>query len=99
MPADFPMVPADRSALRTLALALVGCVSGLPLSSAQGLSLGGVSEDRPVEVSADSGIEWQQDAKVYIARGNTIPQRGTTEVHAHKFNAQFRPSKGAGGEP
>jgi lipopolysaccharide export system protein LptA len=92
------MVPADRRALRTLALALVCCVSGVPLSSAQGLSLGGVSEDRPVEVSADSGIEWQQDAKVYIARGNAIAKRGTTEVHADTLTAHYRPSKGAGGE-
>jgi lipopolysaccharide export system protein LptA len=98
MPADFPMVPADRSALRTLALAFVCCVSGVTLSSAQGLSLGGVSEDRPVEVSADSGIEWQQDAKVYIARGNAIAKRGTTEVHADTLTAHYRPSKGAGGE-
>ena len=95
MPADFPMVPID---LRTLALALVCCVSTVPPSSAQGLSLGGVSEDRPVEVSADSGIEWQQDAQLYIARGNAIAKRGTTEVHADTLTAHYRPSKGAGGE-
>ena len=95
MPADFPRVPVD---LRTLALALVCCVSTVPPSSAQGLSLGGVSEDRPVEVSADSGIEWQQDAQLYIARGNAIAKRGTTEVHADTLTAYYRPSKGAGGE-
>ena len=89
------MVPVD---LRTLALALVCCVSTVPPSSAQGLSLGGVSEDRPVEVSADSGIEWQQDAQLYIARGNAIAKRGTTEVHADTLTAYYRPSKGAGGE-
>jgi lipopolysaccharide export system protein LptA len=95
MPADLPMVSVD---LRTLALALVCCVSSVPLSSAQGLSLGGVSEDRPVEVSADSGIEWQQDAQLYIARGNAMAKRGTTEVHADTLTAHYRPSKGAGGE-
>ena len=89
------MVPVD---LRTLALALVCCVSTVPPSSAQGLSLGGVSEDRPVEVSADSGIEWQQDAQLYIARGNAMAKRGTTEVHADTLTAHYRPSKGAGGE-
>ena len=89
------MVPVD---LRTLTLALVCCVSSVPLSAAQGLSLGGVSEDRPVEVSADSGIEWQQDAQLYIARGNAIAKRGTTEVHADTLTAHYRPSKGAGGE-
>ena len=89
------MVPVD---LRTLALALVCCVSSVPLSAAHGLSLGGGSEDRPVEVSADSGIEWQQDAQLYIARGNAIAKRGTTEVHADTLTAHYRPSKGAGGE-
>jgi lipopolysaccharide export system protein LptA len=62
------------------------------------LSLGNVSEDRPITVSADSGIEWQQDAKVYIARGNAMAKRGTTEVHADTLTAHYRPSKGGGGE-
>jgi lipopolysaccharide export system protein LptA len=74
-------------------------VSFTPLPAAgQGLSLGGVSEDRPIEISADSGIEWQQDAQVYIARGNAMAKRGATEVHADTLTAHYRPSKGAGGE-
>jgi lipopolysaccharide export system protein LptA len=69
-----------------------------PCATAQGLSLGNVSEDRPIEISADSGIEWQQDAQVYIARGNAMAKRGTTEVHADTLIAHYRPSKGTGGE-
>jgi lipopolysaccharide export system protein LptA len=57
-----------------------------------------VSEDRPVEVSADHGIEWQQDAQVYIARGNAMAKRGTTEVHADTLTAHYRPIKGTGGK-
>lgn len=68
-----------------------------PPAAAQGLSLGGVSEDRPIEVSADSGIEWQQDAQVYIARGNAIAKRGTTEVHADTLTAHYRPAKSSEG--
>ena len=83
------------------AIALTGlvCVGGLtrsPCAAAQGLSLGSVSEDRPIEVTADHGIEWQQDAQVYIARGNAMAKRGTTEVHADTLTAHYRPSKGAG---
>src|SRR5713101_7775137 len=78
-------------------LLICGLFSSLP-AFAQGLSLGGVSEDRPIEVSADSGIEWQQDAQVYIARGNAMAKRGTTEVHADTLTAHYRPSKGTGGE-
>jgi lipopolysaccharide export system protein LptA len=78
---------------------LLGC--GLPSAppvAAQGLSLGNVSEDRPIEISADAGIEWQQDAQVYIARGNAIAKRGTSEIYADTLTAHYRPSKGAGGE-
>src|SRR5205823_5377551 len=66
--------PDDLPRLRSpprpicLAAALV-CLSlgALPLA-AQGLGLGAASEDRPIAISAASGIEWQQDAQVYIAR-------------------------------
>ena len=84
-----------------IALAGLVCVGGLtrsPCAAAQGLSLGSVSEDRPIEVSADHGIEWQQDAQVYIARGNAMAKRGTTEVHADTLTAHYRPSKGTGGK-
>ncbi|MBV8576255.1 MAG: hypothetical protein JOZ58_14620, partial [Acetobacteraceae bacterium] len=78
-------------------LVCVGGLSGPPCAAAQGLSLSGVSEDRPIEVSADHGIEWQQDAQVYIARGNAMAKRGTTEVHADTLTAHYRPSKETGG--
>src|SRR6202040_3226623 len=84
--------------VRALVLAGLVCVGGLPRAVAQGLSLGGVSEDRPIEISADSGIEWQQDTQVYIARGNAMAKRGATEVHADTLTAHYRTSKGAGGE-
>jgi lipopolysaccharide export system protein LptA len=89
---------ADRF-VQAVALTSLVCVGGLsdsPCAAAQGLSLGGVSEDRPIEVSADHGIEWQQDAQVYIARGNAMAKRGTTEVHADTLTAHYRPSKAAG---
>jgi lipopolysaccharide export system protein LptA len=84
-------------ALVLAGLVCVGGLTGSPRAAAQGLSLSGVSEDRPIEVSADHGIEWQQDAQVYIARGNAMAKRGATEVHADTLTAHYRPSKGAGG--
>ena len=62
------------------------------------MNLGAASEDRPIAISATSGIEWQQDAQVYIARGNATAKRGTTEVYADTLTAHYRPSKAAGGE-
>jgi lipopolysaccharide export system protein LptA len=84
--------------LRTLAALAICAISGWSPSAAQGLSLGGVSEDRPIEISAEAGIEWQQDAQVYIARGNAVAKRGSTEVHADTLTAHYRPNKSAGGE-
>src|ERR1700719_1670434 len=84
--------------VRALVLAGLVCVGGLPRAVAQGLSLGGVSEDRPIEVSADHGIEWQQDAQVYIARGNAMAKLGATEVHADTLTAHYRPIKAPGGK-
>jgi lipopolysaccharide export system protein LptA len=69
-----------------------------PPAAAQGLNLGGASDDRPIAISATSGIEWQQDAQVYIARGNATAKRGTTEVDADTLTAHYRPSKAAGSD-
>src|ERR1700719_1796622 len=84
--------------VRAVVLAGLVCFGGLPRAVAQGLSLSRVSEDRPIEVSADHGIEWQQDAQVYIARGNAMAKRGATEVHADTLTAHYRPIKAPGGK-
>ena len=91
-------MPVERPAIGLFAALLVYGLFGSSMAPAQGLSLGSVSEDRPIQVSADSGIEWQQDAQVYIARGNAVAKRGLTEVHADTLTAHYRPSKGTGGE-
>jgi lipopolysaccharide export system protein LptA len=59
-------------------------------AAAQGLSLGGNTGNQPVQIQADSGIEWQQNQQVYIARGNAVATRGTTEVHADQLTAYYR---------
>ena len=81
-----------------LAVSLICLASGTFPLAAQGLGLGAASEDRPIAISAASGIEWQQDAQVYVARGNAIAKRGTTEVYADTLTAHYRPSKGPGGD-
>lgn len=95
------MMPATdrRQATRRILAALYCCCwLGAPPAAAQGLSLGNVSEDRPIEISADSGIEWQQDAQVYIARGNAVAKRANSEVHADTLTAHYRKSKAGGGD-
>jgi len=76
-----------------IGLALLFC--GIPLSraSAQLVTPG---DNSPIQIQADSGIEWQQDAHVYIARGNAVAIRGPGEIHADTLIAHYREAKGGG---
>lgn len=53
----------------------------------------GAASDQPLQIQADSGIEWQQDQKLYIARGNAVATRGTSEVRADTLIAHYRETK------
>ncbi|HVC56621.1 MAG TPA: LptA/OstA family protein [Stellaceae bacterium] len=48
----------------------------------------------PIQIQADSGIEWQQNAHLYIARGNAVAIRGPSEVHADVLIGHYRDVKG-----
>jgi lipopolysaccharide export system protein LptA len=45
---------------------------------------------RQMEVTADNGIEWQKDKKVYIARGNAMVKRGDFSVRGATLTAHYR---------
>jgi lipopolysaccharide export system protein LptA len=74
-----------------LAVALLLC----PAARVQAQLLGG-DDGQPVEIQADSGIEWQQNAQIYIARGNAVAKRGASELHADTIIAHYRPIKAGG---
>lgn len=44
----------------------------------------------PLQVSADNGVEWQKDTKLYIARGNAVATRGDLRVRADVLTAHYR---------
>ncbi len=44
----------------------------------------------PLQVSADNGVEWQKDTKLYIARGNAVATRGNLRVRADTLTARYR---------
>lgn len=44
----------------------------------------------PIEVLADDGIEWLQNEKKFIARGNASATRGTTTVYGDTLIADYR---------
>ena len=59
-------------------------------STAQGIGLPGQSRDKPIEIRADEGIEWQQKNKTYIARGNARAAQGDVAVLADTLIAYYR---------
>jgi lipopolysaccharide export system protein LptA len=83
--------------------AAVLCAVAAPLSAeepakqkpAGGPQLVNPNDSQPIEIRADSGIEWQQATKTYIARGHAVAIRGPTEVHADTLIAHYREVKGA----
>src|SRR5229473_5950374 len=76
-------------------IAGVVILAALPLSpaGAQAVTPG---DNSPIQIQADSGIEWQQEAHVYIARGNAVVTRGPGEMHADTLIAHYREAKGGG---
>ncbi|MGB8274789.1 MAG: LptA/OstA family protein [Alphaproteobacteria bacterium] len=68
---------------------------GMAAARAQGLGLQQGS-DQPVEINADEGIEWRQEQKIYVAKGNASAKRGDVTLHADTLTAHYRPT-GEGG--
>jgi lipopolysaccharide export system protein LptA len=78
-----------------VALALAAGLSTLGPSPAaaqnSGLGLNAGDNGKPIEIEADNGIEWQQNNRVYIARGNAQATRGQTTLFADTLMAFYRP--------
>ena len=77
-----------------IGLWVAGSAGGITQAAAQGLNpLANASDSQPIDITAASGIEWDQNRQVYIARGNAVAVRGTSAVHADVLTAHYRPSK------
>jgi lipopolysaccharide export system protein LptA len=85
----------SRQGLKSLAK----LVAALLLSLALGLvtpalaQLGTADSGTPINVESDSGIEWQQDKQIYIARGNAVATRGPASIKADTLIAHYRQAK------
>lgn len=64
--------------------------------AAQGLEGFTGDSDETVEIYADDGIEWLQEKKVYIARGNASAIRGEITVNADVLTAHYREGEQGG---
>jgi len=83
-----------RQALIGLLAVFLLLLSRLPVPAADNSA---PADNRPISVTADTAIEWQKQAQVYVARGNAVATRGTTQVRAETLTAHYRPAKGAQG--
>ena len=63
----------------------------------QGLNFMTGESDTPIEVTADNGIEWDQDGKIFTARGNANAVQGTLKVISDELRAYYRPKSGRAG--
>jgi lipopolysaccharide export system protein LptA len=72
----------------------------VPLAaSAQIAGMADQDKNKPVEIEAEHGIEWQQNAQVYIARGNAKVARGGVTLYGETIYAYYRPSAKAPEQP
>jgi lipopolysaccharide export system protein LptA len=61
-------------------------------ASAQQLDL---THGGPIDITASDGIEWRQDERVVIARGDARAVRGNVTVTGDRLTAFYRPKNGA----
>ncbi len=84
--------------MRILAFS-VSVLALMPLmASAQSLSFTSKDPNRPIEVTANQGIEWQQNGKLFIARGNAKAKQDDLSVIADELTAHYRDTKTGGSE-
>lgn len=67
-------------------------------AAAQSLNLSSGDSDVPIEIFADNGIEWQQEALIFLARGNARAVRDKVTVSADLLRAFYRKTKTGGSD-
>lgn len=75
--------------IRPLILAVLLSAVAVPAFAQQQLQLGG-GKGEPSEIQADDALEWHQNEKTYIARGNAVYKRGDMTVKADLLTAYYR---------
>ncbi|HZL58749.1 MAG TPA: LptA/OstA family protein [Stellaceae bacterium] len=73
----------------------IGLALGGFIGAAQAEGLGGdsLASDKPIHITAENGIEWQQSNRVYIARGHATATRGDGSVAGDVLYAYYRPAR------
>lgn len=90
-----PRSPLTIWAALAILYALAGLISPVV---AQGLNFASGSSNKPIEIVADDGIEWQQDNEILIATGNAKASRDGITVTAQVLRAYYRKKAGGGAD-
>lgn len=85
-----------RTLFAACAVLIAAAVPALA-QSAQSLGLG-TKSDKPIEVYADQGIEWNQNTRQYIARVNAKAIQGDTTVYGDTLVAYYEEVAGGNTE-
>ncbi|HEY9347757.1 MAG TPA: LptA/OstA family protein, partial [Inquilinus sp.] len=79
----------NAAMIRPLILAVLLSTAAMPALAQQQLQLGG-GKNEPSQIQADDALEWHQNEKTYVARGNAVYQRGELTVKADVLTAYYR---------
>ena len=87
--------PAMKTRFRNAALApvLAALSTGIMLQTAPALAQvpgAGSEQGLPIAVDADQAIEWHQEQKAYVARGNAVAKRGDVTITGDTLVAYYR---------
>ncbi len=84
---------ADRFRRRILHAAALAIMALAPAASAWAQQLD-LAHGGPISITASDGIEWRQEQREVIARGNAQAVRGNVTVTADRLIAYYRPKAG-----
>ena len=88
---DTAFKPFAARVARNLVVAFIlACGIGPNVAWAQSLVFNTKNSDQPIEVNAENGIEWQQENRRFIARGNAIATQGDVSVAGDELMADYR---------
>ena len=88
--------PAALAPGLILGLLILGPILAAAPAAAQ--TLPGSAGGQPTDINADQAIEWHQDVKAYVARGNASAKRGDTTLYGDVLTAYYREVPGKGNE-
>lgn len=81
------MIGAATRACLVLAAALVVSPTAARSQPLLGATGGG---DQPLSIEADSALEWYEDLRIYVARGNAVLTQGESRLEAQTVTAHYR---------